>query len=619
MLTISNLTYRIANRPIFENAGARIAEGWRVGIVGANGAGKSTLFKLITDELSADGGDISLHEKYSIGIVKQDIPDSDKPLLDIVLEADEERTRLLQQSETETDPYKLLDIYERLTDIDAYAAPAKASMLLSGLGFSEDQLSEPISSFSGGWRMRVALAAALFQEPDFLLLDEPTNHLDLEAIMWLENYLASYPHTLMIISHDRDLLNTCCDHILHVDRQDLTLYKGNYDTFESERAAKMMNQQKLHEKQAAQRAHMEAFVNRFKAKASKAKQAQSRLKALEKMTVVDAVMADRTVKFQFSDAPELAPPIFSLNQASVGYTEGQPILINLNERIDPDDRIALLGANGNGKSTLMKLLAGKLTVMDGDLQKANKLKIGYFSQHQSDELNMDETPYIQIARKLTNQPEARIRAKLGQFGFSKELSDNKIASLSGGEKARLLFAIMSCDAPHLLLMDEPTNHLDMDSREALVQALNAYNGAVVLVSHDPSMLSRVADRLWLVHGGKCQPFDGDLQAYRDHIITQRRQEKRDKKASSAQAIKQSQKDRKKAFPALFKAAEKAEKDLNKLLKKQKDIQMLMGEASFYDDAENAQKIQADYADLTQKITAQEETWLTAQDAFETAE
>lgn len=619
MLTIQKLTYRIAGRLILDNASAAIQTGWKVGVVGANGAGKSTLFKLITGELQADGGEISLSERLTLGIVRQDIPEDETPLLDIVLAADTERTALLEAVETEQDPYKLGDIYERLNDIDAYAAPARAATILAGLGFKEEQLQQPISAFSGGWRMRVALAAVLFRQPDFLLLDEPTNHLDLEAIMWLENYLSGYPHTVMIISHDRELLNTCTDHILHVDNKVLTIYTGNYNTFERERAEKLLSQQKLHEKQAAQRAHMQAFVDRFRSKASKAKQAQSRLKALEKMDVVDAVIADRGIKFHFPQPEELTPPIITVDKADVGYNAGHPILRGVDEYIDMDDRIALLGANGNGKSTLIKLIAGKLKPMAGDVRIASKLRIGYFSQHQTEELDMSSTPYMEMARRVGFK-ETEVRAKLGKFGFNKTLADGNISSLSGGEKARLLFALMTCDNPHLLLLDEPTNHLDMDAREALVQALNEFNGAVILVSHDPSMVERVADRLWLVHDGKCQAFDGDLEAYRSHIIDQRRKEKRGEKQGekgpSKADKKKQQQELKKKFPELFAQIEALEKELTPLNKQLQKISQQMAEDDFYENAENAQTVQHQYGKLLRQQEELEEQWLNLQSQIE---
>jgi ATP-binding cassette subfamily F protein 3 len=630
VLTISNLTYRIAGRTILESTGVTLQDGWKVGVVGQNGAGKSTLFKLIAGELQVDDGDIQLSDKLTFGMVRQDLPDDDTPLLDVVLAADTEMTELFKAAETEQDAYKLSDIYERLNDKDAYAAPARASSILAGLGFKEAQLSQPISAFSGGWRMRVALASVLFRQPDFLLLDEPTNHLDLEAIMWLEGYLSDYPHTLLIISHDRDLLNTCTDHILHVDNKKMTLYTGNYNRFERERAEKLMSQQKLHEKQTAQRAHMQAFVDRFKAKASKAKQAQSRLKALEKMDVVDAVISERAIRFTFPQPEDLAPPLLTLDHVDVGYHKGHPILKRLNERIDMDDRIALLGANGNGKSTLIKLIAGKLAPMAGELVASSKLRIGYFSQHQTEELDMNSTPYMEMFRKMSEgnvgAKETDVRAVLGKFKFSKPLSDNAISTLSGGEKARLLFALMSYDAPHLLLLDEPTNHLDMDAREALVEALNAFKGAVILVSHDPTMVERVADRLWLVAEGGCHDFNGDLSDYRAYVLEQRRKERRAEKGEAAPAPKVDKKEqkrlldeKKKRHPRLAAELERTEKELARLTAQSKKLEAKMADPSFYNDAEAAQEAQHTYGALQRDMEAAEGDWLIAMEAFENAE
>lgn len=530
MLNISNLSYRIGGRSIIDDCNLTIMDGWKVGIIGLNGAGKSTLFKLISGDLTPDGGTVSFSAKQRMGIVRQDIPESDTPLIDLVLEANTEMAALWHRAETEQDPNMLADIYQQLADMDAYSAPAKAATLLTGLGFKEHELTEPFSSFSGGWRMRVALAAALFVEPEILLLDEPTNHLDLEAIMWLEQYLINYPHTLLIISHDRDLLNKCIGYVVNVEKGKLSLHTGNYNTFERERTARLGLQQKMHEKQTAEREHMQAFVDRFKAKASKARQAQSRMKALEKMDIVDAVIADRAVRFTFPNpSTKIGAPMISISHADIGYTEGQPILKRVNESINLDDRIALLGANGNGKSTLMKLIAGKLGAMKGEVTRSSKMRIGYFSQHQTEELDMNSTPYSEMyelmSKKIPDIKEHAVRAKLGAFGFSRELSDNKIETLSGGEKARLLFAFMSFDGPHLLLLDEPTNHLDMDSREALVQALNAYEGAIVIVSHDPTMVERVADRLWIVRDNKVADFEGDLDDYRKFTIQAKREDR----------------------------------------------------------------------------------------------
>jgi ATP-binding cassette subfamily F protein 3 len=617
MLSISNLTYRIGGRVILEDCSMNVMDGWRVGVVGLNGAGKSTLFKLITGVLQNDGGNISLSANQKLGIVSQDIPETDDPLIDVVLAAHKEMAALWKAAETEEDPNKIADIYQDLADMDAYAAPAKAATLLTGLGFKESQLNEPFSSFSGGWQMRVMLAAVLFVEPDFLLLDEPTNHLDLEAIMWLENYLVSYPHTMMIISHDRELLNKCTDHIIHVDKQSLTLYGGNYDAFEKERALRTGLQQKMFEKQQAERAHMQAFIDRFKAKASKAAQAQSRVKAMERMDVVDAVIASRAVRFVFPNPDKIPSPMLSIQKADIGYVEGKPILRGIHENIDRDDRIALLGANGNGKSTLMKLIAGKLDIMGGEMFRSGKLRIGYFSQHQTDELDMDSTPYLEMLRlmqkTMPDTAEPKARAKLGAFGFSRDLADNKISALSGGEKARLLFAFMSFDAPHLLLLDEPTNHLDIDAREALVQALNAYEGAVVIVSHDPTMVERVADRLWLVKDGKVSNFEGDLEDYRAFTIQSKREEKSAEKKAAAKAKLEPVKDvSPKNLTELKKKAEKAEKEIARLNAEKETLEAAMATHDFYLDNHKAITVQKEYERVVAALAEQEEIWLGAQ-------
>ncbi|HTK85645.1 MAG TPA: ABC-F family ATP-binding cassette domain-containing protein [Patescibacteria group bacterium] len=616
MLTVSNLTYKIGARTILDNCSVNIMDGWKAGIVGMNGAGKTTLFKLIAGELHPDGGTVSMTARQRLGWVRQDIPETDTPLIDMVLAADAEVTALWKAAETEQDPNKIAEIYQRLSDLDAYAAPARAATLLTGLGFKEHQLQEPFSSFSGGWRMRVALAAALFVEPEVLLLDEPTNHLDLEAIMWLEAYLAAYPHTLLIISHDRDLLNKCIDHVVHVDKQKLTLYTGNYDTFERERAMRLGLQQKMHEKQAAQRAHMQKFVDRFRA-GTKATQAQSRLKALQKMDIVDAVIADRAVQFKFPSPDKIASPMISINKADVGYTEGRPVLRRIHENIDRDDRIALLGANGNGKSTLIKLIAGKLGVMKGEIFRSGKLRIGYFSQHQTEELNLDSTPYEEMREIMRKQnPDVKepvVRAKLGAFGFSKTLADNKIGALSGGEKARLLFAFMSFDAPHLLLLDEPTNHLDIDAREALVQALNDYEGAIVIVSHDPTMVERVADRLWLVKDGTCMDFDGDLEDYRKFTIQSRREERKgekEKKGGEATLPSVSESSPK----GKQKSADAAEKKVMQLEQEKKRLEDMMAAPGFYNgDGKKIAEAQSQYDQVLKDLEFHETEWLTAQE------
>ncbi len=541
MLFISDLTYRVGGRTLFDKASLSIGAGQRVGLVGPNGVGKTTLFKLIAGELVADGGDISLIKNATMGMVRQDLPDDDTRLIDIVLAADTERESLMREAEVTHDADRIGYIYERLSAINAYDAPARAATILAGLGFNEEAQNRPISDFSGGWRMRVALAATLFRQPNLLMLDEPTNHLDFEAMVWLENYLMRYQETLLIISHDRDILNKTVTHILHMEKQKLNAYTGTYDEFERRRAEKLLNQQALHEKQMAQKAHMQAFVDRFGATASKALQAQSRLKAIQKMDIVDAVMAERVTAFVFPKPEELRSPLITLDQVDAGYERDKPILKNLNLRIDMDDRIALLGANGNGKSTLVKLLSGRLEPMSGEMVKSGKLKIGYFAQFQTDELDVTKTPCEIMQEQMIGLAEPKVRAALGQFGFDKHKADTKVGELSGGEKARLLFCQMSYHAPHIMLLDEPTNHLDMDAREALMQALNNYTGAVILVSHDPHLVENVADRLWLVADATCVPYEDDLDGYRNLIVQQRRREREGakKEARAGKANKKS--------------------------------------------------------------------------------
>jgi ATP-binding cassette subfamily F protein 3 len=528
MLFINDLTYRIAGRTLLEKTSLSIPAGHRVGLVGPNGTGKSTLFKLINGELANDGGDISMIKGASLGWVRQHIEDDSMSLIDIVLAADTERTELLLEAETVTDPDRMGYIYDRLAEIDAYGAPSRAASILSGLGFNDSAQQRPISEFSGGWQARVALAAALFRQPNLLLLDEPTNHLDFEAMIWLENFLMRYKETLIIISHDRDILNKTVTQIVHLENQQLTLYTGNYDQFERKRAERLMGQQALHEKQMAQKAHMMKFVERFGATASKARQAQSRLKMIEKMDIVDAVMAERVTQFRFPEPEELKSPLITLEDVDAGY-DGRAVLKKLSLRIDQDDRIALLGANGNGKSTLVKLLSGRLDPMSGEIHKSGKLRVGYFAQFQTDELDVTQTPYEVLRAAMKGVAEAKIRASLGKFGFDKFKADTKVGELSGGEKARLLFCLMSFDAPHIMLLDEPTNHLDIDAREALMRALNEYNGAVIIVSHDPHLVASVADRLWLVADHTCKSYDGDLDDYRELVVKQRKQEREQEK------------------------------------------------------------------------------------------
>ena len=510
---------------MLDNVSVNIPAGHRVGLVGPNGAGKTTLFKLIAGELSPDGGEVAMIRGASLGMVRQDLPEDDTPIIEIVLAADAERTALLKEAETTEDVDRIGYIYDRLTEISAYEAPSRAAAILSGLGFNEDAQTQPISSFSGGWRTRVALAAVLFQQPNVLLLDEPTNHLDIESLVWLESFLQRYRETLIVISHDREILNKTVDHILHLENQKLNQYTGNYDQFERRRAEKLLNQQALHDKQQAQKAQMMKFVDRFRAKASKARQAQSRLKAIEKMDIVDAVIADRVTAFTFPEPKPMKSPLIRLDHVDAGYAPGKPVLRKLNLTINHDDRIALLGANGNGKSTLIKIISDRLTPLSGDLYKSGKLKIGYFAQFQTDELDVTQTPFQIMQAAMQEPSEVKVRSVLSRFGFDKRKADTLVAEISGGEKARLLFCLMSFEAPHIMLLDEPTNHLDIDARQALIQALNNYTGAIILVSHDPHLVECVAEQLWLVAEGTCKPFNDDLDEYRKLVIKQRRLER----------------------------------------------------------------------------------------------
>jgi ATP-binding cassette subfamily F protein 3 len=523
MLVIDDLLIKVGERRLLDGASAQIPARACIGLVGRNGVGKTTLFRAIAGEIVLDRGDVHVPPRWRIGRLAQEAPDGHESLLEIVLRADDERTRLLAEAEAATDPHRIADIQTRLADIRAHSAPARAAEILAGLGFSAAQQERPCSEFSGGWRMRVALAAALFAEPDLLLLDEPTNFLDLEGTLWLQDRLARYPHTVIVISHDRDLLDNAADWILYLQSGRLSLHRGGYSSFERQRRERQALDHKLARRQDVERRRLTAFVERFRAKATKARQAQSRLKLLAKLEPIAAVVADEVHPIVLpAPAKPLAPPIVALEGVAVGYEPGQPVLRRLNLRIDPDDRVALLGANGNGKSTLIKLLCGRLAPMSGTMTCADRMDVAYFAQHQLDELNPHESTYDHLRRLMPEAPEAKVRARAGAIGFSGTAADTPAKLLSGGEKARLLLGLASLSGPHLMMLDEPTNHLDIDSRAALIEAINNYPGAVILVSHDRYLIDACADRLWLVSGGTVGVFDGDLDDYRQLVLAERR-------------------------------------------------------------------------------------------------
>ncbi len=624
MLNINGITVRLGGRTILDRATAALPGQARVGLIGRNGAGKSTLMKVMIGALEADEGSLDLPRGTRIGYIAQEAPAGDATPFDTVLAADTERAALLHESEilgeSGADPDRLAHVYDRLIAIDAYTAPARAARILIGLGFDEAMQQQPLDSFSGGWKMRVALAALLFSQPDLLLLDEPSNHLDLEATLWLENFLKAYPAMMVVISHERDLLNNVVDHILHLEGGKTTLYSGGYDSFERQRAERAAQLAAARAAQEAQRAKLQDYIARNSARASTAKQAQSRAKALARMQPIAALAEDPSLSFDFPSPDELKPPLVTLDLASVGYAPGQPVLQRLNLRIDPDDRIALLGRNGNGKTTLARLLAAQLPPMDGAMTASGKLRVGYFTQYQVEELDGDDTPLDHMTRQMKGATPAAVRAQLGRFGFSGPKATTKVAKLSGGERARLALALITRDAPHMLILDEPTNHLDVDAREALVQALNGYAGTVVLVSHDRHMLELTADRLVLVDGGTAREFSGSIYDYTDFILGKNQPKgeaakggtKPDRKAAAAAREAQAQ---------LKKAVSDAEADLARL-----QVVLTAIDRAMFDPGAAANE----YAGLTMgelaqrrgKIVAAQEAaeaeWLAANEALERA-
>ena len=614
MLKIEDITYNVEGRPLFEGATATIPTGHKVGLVGRNGAGKTTLFRLIRGELALEGGTITLPQRARIGGVAQEVPSSEMSLLDTVLAADTERAALMAEAETAHDPHRIAEIQHRLADIDAWSAEGRASSILKGLGFDAEEQLMPCSAFSGGWRMRVALAGVLFAQPDYLLLDEPTNYLDLEGALWLESYLQKYPHTVLIISHDRGLLNRAVQGILHLDNRKLTYWQGGYDQFARQMSERRAVLQAEAKKVEARRAHLQSFVDRFKAKASKAVQAQSRVKMLEKLTPITAPEEAKKVVFTFPKPEELAPPIINLDGAAVGYG-GPPVLRRLNLRIDQDDRIALLGKNGEGKSTLSKLLAGKLQASEGKLNRSSKLRIGYFAQHQVDELHLDETPLQHIMRLRPMEGQPKLRARLAGFGLMADQADTVVARLSGGQKARLSLLLATIDAPHLLILDEPTNHLDIESREALVEALTEYPGAVILVSHDMHLLGLVADRLWLVKDGSVVPYTEDLEAYRRQLLAGD-----DEVKVAAKPVEKPKKASRDEMLVLKAEIRKCEDRLSKLNDMRDKLAVKLADPDLYEDTRKGEleTWNRKYAEVMEALDKAEALWMAAQEKMELA-
>ena len=612
MLRINDITYSVEGRPLLQGASARIPAGHKVGLVGRNGSGKTTLFRLIRGELALEGGEITLPSRAKIGGVAQEVPSSQASLLDTVLAADAERSALLTEAETAHDPHRIAEIQHRLADINAWSAEGRASSILKGLGFDTADQARPCSDFSGGWRMRVALAGVLFAQPDLLLLDEPTNYLDLEGALWLENYLAKYPYTVIIISHDRGLLNRAVQGILHLDGKKLTYWSGPYDQFARQMAERRAVQSAEARKFEARRAHLQSFVDRFKAKASKAVQAQSRVKMLERMTPITPPEEARKQVFTFPKPEELSPPIINMEGVAVGYG-GPPVLKGMSLRIDQDDRIALLGRNGEGKSTLSKLLAGKLLPCEGTLVASSKLRVGYFAQHQVDELHIDETPLQHIMRLRPAEGQPRLRARLAGFGLGADQAETAVGRLSGGQKARLSLLLATIDAPHLLILDEPTNHLDMESREALVEALVEYTGAVVLVSHDMHLLGLVADRLWLVKGGAVTPYAEDLEAYRRQLLAG--DDAPPKEKLSPRIPRRASRDE---VSALRAEARKCEERLDKLNEMRDRLARKLADPALYEPGRGgeAETWQKKYAEVMDGLDRAEALWLKAQERLE---
>ena len=623
MLVLDDISLRIAGRLLLNGASARIPDGGRVGLVGRNGIGKTTLFRAIVGEIPIEQGSIGLPARARIGRLAQEAPSGPESLIEVVLAADTERTRLLAEAETATDPHRIAEIQTRLADIGAHAAPARAAAILAGLGFDAEAQKRPCTDFSGGWRMRVALAAVLFSEPDLLLLDEPTNYLDLEGTLWLTDHLARYPRTVIVISHDRDLLDDAVDWILHLDRGKLTLYRGGYTAFARQRAERQVLDAKHAKAQELERKKLQAFIDRFKAKATKARQAQSRAKRLAKLEPIVPVANDEVRPIVFPPpAKPLSPPIIALDKVSVGYEPGKPVLRRLSLRIDPDDRIALLGPNGNGKSTLAKLLAGRLAPFDGTITRPDRIEVAYFAQHQLDELVPSDSVYGHVRRLMPDAPEAKVRARAGSIGFSGAAADTPVSTLSGGEKARLLLGLATFAGPHLLILDEPTNHLDIDSRAALVEAINEFPGAAILISHDRYLIEACADRLWLVGDGTVAPYEGDLDDYRRLILGREARGREPREATDGRLSRTDQRraaaEKREELKPLKRQIDAAEKAVVKLTAEIARIDEQLASDLFARDPARATALSKARAEAVDALAKAEEDWLTASAAYEDA-
>lgn len=620
MITLRDLSLRRGTQVLLQQVNWTIYPGQRIGMIGANGAGKSSLFALLLGHLQADEGELSIAGRPVFAHVAQETPAYAASALDYVMDGDTGLRHLqkeLSQAEGEQDGVRIAAIHEQLSIIDAYTAPSRAGQLLAGLGFSSDEQNRPVSSFSGGWRVRLNLAQALMCRSDVLLLDEPTNHLDLDAVLWLEQWLVKYPGTLLLISHDRDFLDKTTEYIAHLAQKKLKLYTGNYSTFEKQRAADLLLQQATHEKQQKKIAHLQSFVDRFRAKATKAKQAQSRLKAIEKMDIICAVQKESPFQFAFRSPKECPHPLIKLERVTVGYHE-KTVLTNVNLSLAPGERIALLGPNGAGKSSLIKCLAGELTLLSGNREASSGLKLGYFAQHQVDKLQLDESALFHLQQLAEKAQELELRTFLGSFGFSDDKIFEPVKNFSGGEKSRLALALLVWQRPNLLLLDEPTNHLDLDMRNALSIALQNYEGAVILVSHDRFLVRTTVDELMLVADGKLEAFSGDLQEYQGWLLDFRKQKNSgkvdvDKNEASKKILRQQSAKEREALKPLNSKIKQLETKLEKLQKQAKEFEINLADNAIY-QVENKNMLQQTLqkqADIKQDIENTENDWLLA--------